>query len=102
MGQRTLQKDQTGIEFDAQFIDTQGNPRDITGQTSVDMEFRKPDNSKVIEVGITVLDQTLGTVRYTESTTSKTNIIGAWEYRPIANFPSSKLPGRFVQFIVED
>jgi len=97
-----LQKDQSGINFDADFIDENGDPKDLTGATTIDMEFRKPDNLKVVELAITIVDVLLGKVRYTETTTAKTNIIGAWEYRPKANFPSSIVPGRWLQYIVDD
>jgi hypothetical protein len=99
-----LQFNQSGINFDAIVIDVDtGDPRDLTSATSVDMEFRKPDNTKVIELAITVLDPLTGSVRYTESATSKTNIKGAWEYRPIAHFPASPdVPGDWIQYIAHD
>lgn len=94
-----LQLDQQNINFDAQFLNSDGTPKDLTGDTPIDMEFRKPDNSKVTEATITVVDLTTGQVRYTEATTAKTNIIGAWEYRPIT---LTKIKGEWIQFIVSD
>ena len=85
--------------FQAQFIGTDGEPVDITGDTPVDMEFRKPDNTKVIEVAVTIVDADNGIVEYSETTNAKTNIIGAWEYRPIT---ASKREGAWLQFIVSD
>ena len=79
-----------------------GTPRDLTAVTTVDMEFRKPDNSKVTEATITIIDAVTGQVRYAEATSAKSNIIGAWEYRPIANFGTAKIPGEWIQYIVAD
>lgn len=103
MSSDVFQFNQSGIDFEAQFIDENGDPLDITGNSSVDMEFRKPDNAKVTELAITIVNALTGEVKYTESTTSKANILGAWEYRPRAHFVATPdLPGRWVQFVVED
>ncbi len=97
-----LQLNQEGIDFKAQFTNSDGTDKNISGNTSVDMEFRKPDNTKVTENGITVTDANSGNVEYSETTNAKTNIKGAWEYRPIAIFVGSTVPGKWIQYIVSD
>jgi hypothetical protein len=94
-----FQLDQQNLVFRGQVLDQDGNPKDLTGDDPFDMEFRKPDNTKVTENGITEVDLPNGIVEYTETTTSKSNVKGAWEYRPVTN---SKLKGRWIQFIVSD
>jgi len=94
-----LQLNQQNNQFDAFLTDSNGDPLNIATDLPIDMEFRKPDNTKVTENAITVVDAPTGHVRYTEATTSKTNIIGAWEYRPVTN---SKVTGKWIQFVVED
>jgi len=64
MGAGEIHEDDIGTIFEAEFLDA-GAVLDISGATTKELLFRKPDGTKVAEAGLFTTDGTDGKLRYT-------------------------------------